>query len=184
MELRQRVTNDRCDMLQTCCNPPVLDLPSAGCLCWVWLSGLVRNTEPLPWVIVVLCHWCRQFFYLLLCNFSSAFCVFGPPSFIKIFMFPLQVYSRTTTQRISLGNVWYFYDEACFVGIHILLQFIHFFCFRLLQLYNNLQKRYVKEMKTNQEQSETIRNLTVSRFCRRWYQIANHKVFGKLRSYS
>ncbi|XP_072184163.1 uncharacterized protein [Excalfactoria chinensis] len=31
----------------------------------------------------------------------------------------------------------------------------------LLQLYNNLQKRYVKEMKTNQEQSETIRNLTV-----------------------
>lgn len=32
---------------------------------------------------------------------------------------------------------------------------------RLLQLYNNLQKRYVKEMKTNQEQSETIRNLTV-----------------------
>lgn len=32
---------------------------------------------------------------------------------------------------------------------------------RLLQLYNNLQKRYVKEMKTNQEQSETIRNLTM-----------------------
>ncbi|XP_042689601.1 centrosomal protein of 290 kDa-like isoform X1 [Centrocercus urophasianus] len=32
---------------------------------------------------------------------------------------------------------------------------------RLLQLYSNLQKCYVKEMKTNQEQSETIRNLTM-----------------------
>ncbi|XP_052560591.1 uncharacterized protein LOC128091463 isoform X2 [Tympanuchus pallidicinctus] len=31
----------------------------------------------------------------------------------------------------------------------------------LLQLYSNLQKCYVKEMKTNQEQSETIRNLTM-----------------------
>ncbi|XP_062426100.1 uncharacterized protein LOC134137306 isoform X2 [Rhea pennata] len=31
---------------------------------------------------------------------------------------------------------------------------------RLLQMYNNLQKRYIKEIKTNQEQSETIKNLT------------------------
>ncbi|XP_065609640.1 centrosomal protein of 290 kDa-like isoform X2 [Cyrtonyx montezumae] len=32
---------------------------------------------------------------------------------------------------------------------------------RLLQMYNNLQKCYVKEMKTNREQSETITNLTM-----------------------
>nr|XP_013798034.1 PREDICTED: centrosomal protein of 290 kDa-like [Apteryx mantelli mantelli]XP_013798042.1 PREDICTED: centrosomal protein of 290 kDa-like [Apteryx mantelli mantelli] len=32
---------------------------------------------------------------------------------------------------------------------------------RLLQMYNNLQKRYMKEIKTNQEQSETIKNLTI-----------------------
>ncbi|OPJ68539.1 hypothetical protein AV530_006160 [Patagioenas fasciata monilis] len=31
---------------------------------------------------------------------------------------------------------------------------------RLLQMYNELQKRYVKEIKTNQEQSEAIKNLT------------------------
>ncbi|XP_064909186.1 centrosomal protein of 290 kDa isoform X3 [Columba livia] len=34
---------------------------------------------------------------------------------------------------------------------------------RLLQMYNELQKRYVKEIKTNQEQSEAIKNLTVAR---------------------
>ncbi|KAK2514299.1 centrosomal protein of 290 kDa isoform X2 [Columba livia] len=32
---------------------------------------------------------------------------------------------------------------------------------RLLQMYNELQKRYVKEIKTNQEQSEAIKNLTI-----------------------
>ncbi|OWK56418.1 hypothetical protein RLOC_00005358 [Lonchura striata] len=32
---------------------------------------------------------------------------------------------------------------------------------RLLQMYNELQKRYVKETKTNKEQSEAIKNLTV-----------------------
>ncbi|XP_072707686.1 uncharacterized protein [Ciconia boyciana] len=31
---------------------------------------------------------------------------------------------------------------------------------RLLQMYSDLQKRYVKEIKTNQEQSEAIKNLT------------------------
>ncbi|XP_040405918.1 centrosomal protein of 290 kDa-like isoform X3 [Cygnus olor] len=31
----------------------------------------------------------------------------------------------------------------------------------LLQMYNNLQKRFVKEIKTNQEQSEAIANLTI-----------------------
>ncbi|PKU47901.1 hypothetical protein llap_1817 [Limosa lapponica baueri] len=31
----------------------------------------------------------------------------------------------------------------------------------LLQMYNELQKRYVKEIKTNQEQSEEIKNLTI-----------------------
>ncbi|XP_048145176.1 centrosomal protein of 290 kDa-like [Corvus hawaiiensis] len=38
---------------------------------------------------------------------------------------------------------------------------MHFFCFRLLQMYNELQKRYVKETKTNKEQSEAIKNLTI-----------------------
>ncbi|TRZ21822.1 hypothetical protein HGM15179_005305 [Zosterops borbonicus] len=32
---------------------------------------------------------------------------------------------------------------------------------RLLQMYNELQKRYVKETKTNKEQSEAIKNLTI-----------------------
>ncbi|XP_069709935.1 uncharacterized protein [Phaenicophaeus curvirostris] len=32
---------------------------------------------------------------------------------------------------------------------------------RLLEMYNDLHKRYVKEIKTNQEQSETIKNLTI-----------------------
>ncbi|XP_068788255.1 centrosomal protein of 290 kDa isoform X2 [Struthio camelus] len=32
---------------------------------------------------------------------------------------------------------------------------------RLLQMYNNLQRRYIKEIKTNQEQNETIKNLTI-----------------------
>ncbi|XP_035757528.1 uncharacterized protein LOC118453045 isoform X2 [Egretta garzetta] len=32
---------------------------------------------------------------------------------------------------------------------------------RLLQMYSDLQKRYVKEIKTNQEQSEAIKNLTI-----------------------
>eukprot|EP00075_Anas_platyrhynchos_P018616 XP_027307869.1 centrosomal protein of 290 kDa-like [Anas platyrhynchos] len=32
---------------------------------------------------------------------------------------------------------------------------------RLLQMYDNLQKHFVKEIKTNQEQSETIANLTI-----------------------
>ncbi|KAM6088583.1 uncharacterized protein VSU04_001421 isoform 4-T6 [Chlamydotis macqueenii] len=31
----------------------------------------------------------------------------------------------------------------------------------LLQMYNDLQKRYIKEIKTNQEQSEAIKNLTI-----------------------
>ncbi|XP_065486247.1 centrosomal protein of 290 kDa-like isoform X2 [Caloenas nicobarica] len=31
----------------------------------------------------------------------------------------------------------------------------------LLQMYNELQKRYVKEIKTNQEQSQAIKNLTI-----------------------
>ncbi|XP_069709934.1 cancer-associated gene 1 protein-like isoform X2 [Phaenicophaeus curvirostris] len=31
----------------------------------------------------------------------------------------------------------------------------------LLEMYNDLHKRYVKEIKTNQEQSETIKNLTI-----------------------
>ncbi|XP_043395827.1 centrosomal protein of 290 kDa-like isoform X3 [Chelonia mydas] len=31
----------------------------------------------------------------------------------------------------------------------------------ILQMYNNLQKRYDREIKTNQEQSETIKNLTI-----------------------
>lgn len=39
-------------------------------------------------------------------------------------------------------------------------------------MYNELQKCYVKEIKRNQEQSEAIKNLTVSRICRRWYEIA------------
>ncbi|XP_073187726.1 uncharacterized protein [Lepidochelys kempii] len=32
---------------------------------------------------------------------------------------------------------------------------------RILQMYNNLQKRYDREIKTNQEQSETIKNLSI-----------------------
>lgn len=49
-------------------------------------------------------------------------------------------------------------------------------------MYNELQKRYVKETKTNKEQSEAIKNLTVSRICRSWYQTAKHKLLGRLKS--
>ncbi|XP_056339330.1 centrosomal protein of 290 kDa-like [Oenanthe melanoleuca] len=48
-----------------------------------------------------------------------------------------------------------------FVLFHVLQQFMHFFCFRLLQMYSELQKRYVKETKINKEQSEAIKNLTI-----------------------
>lgn len=70
-----------------------------------------------------------------------------------------------------------------FVVFHVLQQFMHF-CFRLLQMYNELQKRYVKETKTNKEQSEAIKNLTVSRICWSWYQTAKHKLLGRLKSNS
>lgn len=68
-----------------------------------------------------------------------------------------------------------------FVIFHVLQQFMHFFCFRLLQMYNELQKSYVKETKINKEQSEAIKNLTVSRICRSWYQTANDKLLGRLK---
>lgn len=68
-----------------------------------------------------------------------------------------------------------------FVVFHVLQQFMHFFCFRLLQMYNELQKSYVKETKINKEQSEAIKNLTVSRICRSWYQTANDKLLGRLK---
>lgn len=51
-------------------------------------------------------------------------------------------------------------------------------------MYNELQKRYVKETKTNKEQSEAIKNLTVSRICWSWYQTAKHKILGRLKSNS
>lgn len=51
-------------------------------------------------------------------------------------------------------------------------------------MYNELQKRYVKETKINKEQSEAIKNLTVSRICRSWYQTANYKLLGRLKSNS
>lgn len=48
-------------------------------------------------------------------------------------------------------------------------------------MYNELQKRYVKETKTNKEQSEAIKNLTVSKICRNWYLATKHKLLGRLK---